>query len=54
MSYVPITTEEGGALPPLVSLDSMLESMHNGRFHWILLLLCGLSFMADAMVGETT
>ena len=50
MSYVPIRTEDGGGLPPLVSLDSMLDSMHSGRFQWILLVLCGLSFMADAMV----
>jgi hypothetical protein len=32
------------------SLDSVLESMRHGRFHWVLLLLCGLSFLSDAMV----
>lgn len=33
-------------------LDDILEKMPVGRFHYRLLVICGLCFMADAMVSE--
>ena len=50
MKYTAVKVEEEGDTYPLVTLDSVLESLSGGMFHWILLILCGLSFMADAMV----
>lgn len=35
---------------PLKQLNEVLESMELGYTHYRLLIMCGLSFMADAMV----
>jgi len=34
---------------PVKTLDDLIDTMPQGRFHWRLLLICGLSFMADSM-----
>ena len=36
--------------PPERSINYILEQIPAGKFHYRLLLICGLSFMADAMV----
>lgn len=50
MGYIELKTEEADGPPPQVALESILDSMGTGRFRYILLVLCGLAFMADAMV----
>jgi len=34
---------------PVKTLDEVIDTMPEGRFHWRLLAICGLSFMADSM-----
>jgi len=34
---------------PVKTLDEVIDTMPVGRFHWRLLAICGLSFMADSM-----
>ena len=45
---------QGGLPTPSVSkemkLDDVLELIPTGKFHYRLLIICGMSFMADAMV----
>ena len=42
---------EADANAPMKTLNEVVESIDIGWFHYRLLVLCGLSFMADAMVG---
>lgn len=60
----PVSTDHGGSLhgymesestkskePQLMHMDEVLAKIPVGFFHYKLLLVCGLSFMADGMVG---
>jgi hypothetical protein len=51
----PTTESEGGSarsserVSEAVTLEALLELVPIGRFHFRLLVICGMAFMADAM-----
>ena len=55
-TYAPVKSHDVGdnenkmSEIPEISIDDLLDKLEGGPFNWLLLILCGLSFMADAMV----
>lgn len=47
-------TPSSGGVPPTMLLHEGMDHIGFGAFHWRLLFICGLGFMADAMWEEVT